>query len=115
MGCPSASSIGTRSSTPERRKMSESSASRYSGNPLSVLRVIEGKSGRQPKPNGPLPTPESYDSASWGPNPERPGEVKRGTVREPVPITGSTPYFSPIPLIAPPPLGRLKGGREERP
>ena len=44
---------GTRSSAPERMKTSESSASRYCGRPLSVLRVIDGRERLQPKPNGP--------------------------------------------------------------
>ena len=50
---------GTRSSAPERMKTSDSSASRYWGSPLSVLRVMEGSERLQPKPNGPLPAPES--------------------------------------------------------
>jgi hypothetical protein len=29
---------------------------------------------------------------------------------EPVPVTGSAPNFSPIPLMAPPPFGRLMDG-----
>jgi hypothetical protein len=72
---------------------------------LSVFRVIDGSERLQPKPNGPLPAPESYDSDNWGPKPERPGEVKIGTLIEPVPVTGFAPNFSPIPRLAPPPLG----------
>jgi hypothetical protein len=35
-----------------------------------------------------------------------------GTVIEPVPVAALAENFSPIPLIAPPPLGRLiTGGR----
>ena len=37
--------------------------------------------------------------------PERPGLVANGTVMAPVPVTGLTPNFSPIPRMAPPPLG----------
>jgi hypothetical protein len=48
--------------------------------------VIEGKERLQPKP-------------------ERPGEVKIGTLRDPIPVTGFAVNFSPIPRIAPPPLG----------
>src|SRR6266516_3804521 len=61
----------------------------------------------QPKPKGPLPAPESYESASCGPNPERPGLVAIGTDIEPVPVTGLAANFSPMPLIAPPPLGSV--------
>jgi hypothetical protein len=43
----------------DKMKTSDSSASWYLGNPLSVLRVIEGSERFQPKPNGPLPAPES--------------------------------------------------------
>ena len=48
---------GTKSSAPERMKTSDSSASWYLGNPLSVLRVIDGRERDQPNPNGPLPIP----------------------------------------------------------
>src|SRR6266849_6102102 len=92
-------------------KVSDSSTSTYWGKPLSVLRVMDGSASDQPKPNGPLPTPESYERDSWGPNPERPGLVAIGTVREPVPVTGFAANFSPIPRIAPPPFGREIGGR----
>ena len=49
----------TRSSAPESIKTSDSAASWYLGRPLSVLRVIEGSARLHPKPNGPLPEPES--------------------------------------------------------
>src|SRR5207248_2855965 len=89
----------------------DSSLSRYCGRPLSVLRVMVGSARFQPKPKGPLPAPESYDSASCGPKPERPGLVAIGTVMEPVPVTGLAANFSPMPRIAPPPLGRdIEGG-----
>src|SRR5258708_14995869 len=102
---------GTRSSAPERTKTSDSSASWYLGKPLSVLRVIEGSERRQPRPNGPLPAPESYASESCGPKPERPGLIARGTDTVPVPVTGLAANFSPIPRIAPPPLGNeIVGG-----
>src|SRR5713226_3414029 len=90
--------------------VSDSSWSKYWGNPFSVFRVIEGSARLQPKPNGPFPEPESYDRDSCGPKPERPGEVKIGTVKEPVPVTGLAANFSPIPRIAPPPLGSVMDG-----
>src|SRR6185436_13951106 len=67
---------------------------------------MEGRDRFQPHPKKPLPAPESYESASCGPNPERPGLVAIGTVIEPVPVTGLAANFSPMPRIAPPPLGR---------
>src|ERR1700730_15907593 len=45
---PSGTRTGTRSSAPERMKTSDSLASWYLGNPLSVLRVIEGSEKVQP-------------------------------------------------------------------
>src|SRR6266699_6980111 len=108
---PSAWRTGTRSSAPERMYTSDSSASQYCGSPLSVLRVMAGMERAHPKPKGPLPEPESYESESCGPKPERPGLVARGTVMEPVPVTGLAANFSPMPRIAPPPLGRdMDGG-----
>lgn len=101
---------GTRSSAPVRRNTSDSSASRYCGNPLSVFRMIEGSERLQPKPNGPLPAPESYDRDSCGPKPERPGLAMTGTAIEAVPVTGLAVNFSPIPRMAPPPLGRAMAG-----
>src|SRR5512147_2282019 len=67
---------------------------------------MDGRESDHPNPKGPLPDPESYESASCGPNPARPGLVAMGTVIEPVPVTGLAANFSPIPRIAPPPLGR---------
>src|SRR5712691_5850092 len=66
-----------------------------------------GKERSQPKPKGPLPAPESYDNASCGPKPDRPGLVAMGTDIEPVPLTGLAANFSPMPRMAPPPFGRL--------
>src|SRR3990170_316369 len=103
---PSERSSGTKSSAPDSRKTSDSSASLYSGKPLSVLRVTWGRLSDQPNPKGPLPEPESYASESWGPNPERPGLAATGTDMEPVPVTGLAANFSPMPRMAPPPLGR---------
>src|SRR3990172_1443974 len=58
--CPlSSARTGTRSSAPERMNTSDSRESKYCGNPLSVLRVIEGSERFQPRPKGPLPAPES--------------------------------------------------------
>lgn len=42
----------------------------------------------QPKPNGPFPEPESYESESCGPKPERPDEENIGMLSDPVPVTG---------------------------
>jgi hypothetical protein len=72
---------------------------------LSVLRAIAGTGRLQPMPNGPLPEPELYDSDSCGPKPERPGLSGMGTVIIPVPVAGLTLNFSPMPRMAPPPLG----------
>src|SRR3954447_4891594 len=92
-------------------KTSDSVASSYRGNPLSVLRAIEESESVHPKPNGPLPAPESYASASCGPNPDRPGVVAIGTDIDPVPVTGLAANFSPIPRMAPPPVGgAIDGG-----
>src|SRR4249920_4210989 len=71
---------------------------------------MDGSERLQPKPNGPLPAPESYESDSCGPKPERPGLVAIGTDIEPVPVTGFAANFSPIPRIAPPPLGKNRAG-----
>src|SRR5215207_9410800 len=38
-----------------------------------------------------------------------------GTLSDPVPVTGLAENFSPIPRIAPPPLGSDMGGRAELP
>src|SRR5215813_12501388 len=93
-------------------KTSDSSISWYFGRPFSVFLVIKGSARLQPKPNGPLPAPESYDRASCGPKPERPGLVAIGTVMDPVPVTGLAANCSPMPRIAPPPLGREIVGAE---
>jgi hypothetical protein len=60
-----------------------------------------------PSPNGPFPGPELYERDSLGKKSERPGDENMGTVGEPVPVTGLTENFSPMPRIAPPPFGRL--------
>src|SRR5262245_30776917 len=92
-------------------KTSDSSASSYFGKPFSVFRVMDGRDKLQPKPYGTLPAAESYERASCGPKPERPGLVAIGTVIEPVPVTGLAANFSPMPRIAPPPLGNdIAGG-----
>src|SRR5258706_13125925 len=92
-------------------KTSDSSRSWYFGNPLSVLRVMEGRERFQPNPKALLPAPESYESNSCGPKPERLGLVASGTDMDPVPVTGLAANFSPMPLIAPPPLGNeIAGG-----
>src|SRR5271165_5378587 len=100
-----------RSSAPESMKTSNSCASSYCGRPLSVLRVICGSEMDQPNPNGLSPAPELYDSSSWGANPERPGLTQMGTVEEPAPETGLALNFSPIPRMAPPPLGNEIWGK----
>jgi len=72
---------------------------------LLGLRVIDGSDRLQPKANGPLPEPASYDSDRSGPKPDRPTLVTIGTDIEPVPLTGLAENFSPMPRIAPPPFG----------
>src|SRR6266480_7027838 len=75
---------------------------------------MEGMERAQPKPKGPLPEPESYESESCGPKLDRPGLVAIGTVMEPVPVTGLAANFSPMPRIAPPPLGKEIVGSKSR-
>src|SRR5438876_11331349 len=74
---------------------------------------MAGSDRLHPKPKVPLPDPESYASESCGPKPERPGLVASGTVIVPVPVTGLAANFSPMPRIAPPPLGSEITGAEE--
>jgi hypothetical protein len=57
-----------------------------------------------------LPEPESYESASCGPNPLRPGDVKIGTDMEPVPVLGLVVNVSSMPRMAPPPVGSVIAG-----
>src|ERR1700752_3360507 len=64
----------------------------------------------QPRPKTPFPALESYDRLNCGPKPERPALVIIGTDMLPAPVAGLAPNFSPIPLIAPPPLGSDKLG-----
>src|SRR5215208_5558801 len=71
---------------------------------------MDGSARLQPNPNAPFPEPESYESENCGPKPERPGDVKIGTVRDPVPVTGLAANFSPMPRIAPPPFGNATTG-----
>lgn len=52
------------------------------------------------------------ESGSCGPKPERPGLVAMGTDIEPVPVTGLAANFSPMPRMAPPPLGNWIVGVE---
>src|SRR5215211_2027808 len=66
----------------------------------------------QPKPYGPFPAPESYERVRAGVKPALPGLRGRGIVIEPVPVAGFAANFSPIPLIAPPPLGSDIAGKE---
>ncbi|GAB7549938.1 hypothetical protein CS8_096510 [Cupriavidus sp. 8B] len=70
---------------------------------MSVLQVIDGRERLHPKPNGLLPALESWENASRGLRSERPGLAALGTDIEAV--TGLAANFSPIPQIAPPPLG----------
>src|SRR5215472_7906755 len=79
--------------------------SRYSGSRFEVLRLILGTALFQPKPRTPFPPPESYASDNCGPKPDRPALAPIGTENDAVPVTGLVSNFSPIPLIAPPPLG----------
>src|SRR5262249_41991950 len=63
-----------------------------------------------PRPNGPFPAPESYDRDSCGPKPPRPGDVKTGIESAHDPVAALTDCFSPIPRMAPPPLGSVSAG-----
>ena len=94
-------------------KTSESSLSQYLGSPFSVFRVIEGTDRLHPNPKGPFPDPESYCNESLGEKSERLGVVKIGMVKETLPLAALTENFSPMPLIAPPPLGRERIGAEK--
>jgi hypothetical protein len=76
------------------------------------LPVMAGSERLRPKPYGPLPAPEPYESESYGPKPERPGLVVIGTLIEPIPVTRLAANFSPTPRMAPPPLGREMAGAE---
>src|SRR4051812_21949395 len=71
---------------------------------------MAGRRRLQPRPNGPLPEPESYESDSCGPNPDRPGGVAIGRVSAPVPVAGLAVNFSSIPRMVPPPFGRANCG-----
>src|SRR6266508_3603235 len=73
---------------------------------------MAGTERLHPSPKGPFPTPESYASASCGPNPERPRLVSMGTVITPVPATILTVKPSPVPRNSPPPLGSEMVGAE---
>src|SRR2546422_968746 len=73
---------------------------------------MTGRDTLQPNPKGPLPPPESYVSASDGPNPERPGLTANGTDSPQVPVAGLTVNVSPIPRIAP--LGQRDRRRSRR-
>src|SRR5437762_656857 len=75
---------------------------------------MAGRERFQPRPKDPLPAPESYERKSCGPNPERPGLTAMGTLKEPVPSAGLAANFSPMPRIAPPPLGSDNAGAEKR-
>ena len=52
---------------------------------------------------------------SWssGPKLDLPGLSGRGTVSDPVPVTGLALNFSPMPRMAPPPLGSAMDGGAE--
>ena len=63
-----------------------------------------------PMPNAPLPAPESYCNDSCGLNPDRAELTAMGMLSEPVPVTALAENFSPMPRMAPPPLGRLIWG-----
>ena len=74
--------------------------------------MIDGAEKFQPKPNGPLPAPESDVWDRCGPKPDRPGLVAIGTDIVPVPVTGLVPNFSPMPRMAPPPFGSETWGAD---
>ena len=79
-------------------------------NPLVGLTSDRWERKVPPEAKGLVPAPESYAREGCGPNPERPGLAWRGTASEPVPVTGLAANFSPIPRIAPPPLGSERVG-----
>ena len=81
---------------------------------MSVFRVMRAIDRVHPKPKGPLPPPELYDSDNSGPKPERPALVAIGTVIDAVPVTGLVENFSSMPRIAPPPLGSVIEGMAAR-
>ena len=83
-------------------------------NDREAARVICGSERPQPNPKNPLRAPESYESESCGLNPDRPGLVAMGTLIKPVPVTGFAANFSPMPMIAPPSLGRVMAGEAEK-
>src|SRR5712671_1990660 len=94
-------------------KVSEFSSSKYLGSPLSVLREIDGALRCHPEPNTPFPDPELYESSSLGPKPPRVLATARGTETEAVPVTALNANFSPMPRIAPPPVGNSSRGGAE--
>src|SRR5688572_6105741 len=79
-------SIGTRSSTPDRTKTSESS---YRGTPSDVLRATFGTLTVHPRPNGLLPLPVLYARLSEGASRFLPGGSRIGIVKFPVPVKRS--------------------------
>jgi hypothetical protein len=83
------------------------------GKPLSALQVMEEMERPQLHPDGLFPAPESQESKSCGPKPERPGLVLIGMLSELVPVTGLAVTFSPIPLMAASPLSSDMTGRDE--
>src|SRR5262249_60972435 len=95
------------SSAPDKMKTSDSLTSSYLGSPLSVFRVIDGIDRCQPRANGPLPLPESYESESCGKKSDRLGEVKIGKLNDTEPVTGFKENFSTMSCIAPPPFGSV--------
>ena len=73
------------------------------------MRFIEDKPKFHPKPKVPFPAPELYERANEGVTP-RDFEKGRGIENAAVPLTALTENFSSMPLIAPPPLGRVNEG-----
>ena len=65
-----------------------------------------GISKPQPIPYNPLPLPVLYPIETAGCNPFLPGGTAIGIEKFPVPVNRFVENFSPIPVIAPPPVGR---------
>src|SRR5262249_14454333 len=59
------------------------------------------------------PSQSRRQAINWGPNPERLGLVGIGTVSAPVPAAALAAHFSPMPRIAPPPVGSVSPGADK--
>src|SRR4030095_12577651 len=69
---------GTRSSAPERMYTSDSSASRYCGSPLSVLRLMAGKDKKPPATRGAFTCPGIVGEGKLGTESRATGAGRNG-------------------------------------